>query len=423
MRREASRRAPAGSRALTQSLRTSPPSIAILGAGPVGLDAALAALDAGYDVEVYEAARRPAANVRSWKHVRFFSPWAMNVSPRMRAWAGRAGLSVPADATVCPTGEEYLRLLVDPLWERTFPRDRLHLGTRVIAVGREGVLKNEEAGSPERARRSFRILLRDRMGRERIARAGVVLDCTGKYGNPNTLGDAGIPAPGELGLGGRIRRRIPDLGTEVREWLGRTVLLAGAGHSAQTVARDFAELAAGRRDTRLLWVLRREAPTWGAVPRDPLRERAELTGAAESLFRGASPCVEAIPGVVVDAMGEGDGQVVRAELRGTGGARRDVHVDEVVSLTGGVGDHTLYRQLQVHECYATSGPMKLAAVLLDGAGVDCLEIASHGVEALKNPEPGFFLLGDKSYGRTSTFLLKVGWEQVSEVFEELGKMS
>ncbi len=407
---------------MTERLRSSSLRIAILGAGPVGLDAALAALDAGYEVEVYEAAPRPAANVRSWKHVRFFSPWAMNVSPRMRLWAGRAGLSVPADSTACPTGEEYLRLLVDPLWERAFPVDRLHLGTRVIAVGREGVLKHEEIDSPERARRSFRILVRDWEGRERIARAGVVLDSTGKYGNPNTLGDAGIPAPGELALGGRIRRRIPDLGAEFREWFGRTVLLAGAGHSAQTVARGFAELVSGRGDTRLLWALRRDAPTWGAVPGDPLRERLELTEAAESLFRGASPSVEALPGVVVDAVGEGSGRVC-ATLRGIGGARREVCVDEVVSLTGGVGDHTLYRQLQVHECYATSGPMKLAAALLEERGVDCLEHTSHGVEALRNPEPGFFLLGDKSYGRTSTFLLKTGWEQVTEVFEELRKRS
>ena len=34
-------------------------------------------------------------------------------------------------------------------------------------------------------------------------------------------------------------------------------------------------------------------------------------------------------------------------------------VDRVLALNGGVGDFTLYRQLQVHECYATAAPMKL----------------------------------------------------------------
>ena len=401
----------------------SPPGplrIAVLGAGPVGLDAALAALDAGHPVDVYEAARRPAGHLRAWGHVRLFSPWAMNISPRMEARAERAGLVPPADAAACPTGHEYLARVVDPLWERAFPARRLHLGTRVVGVGREGLLKDEEIGSPERAGRRFRILLRDRAGRERIVRADVVLDCTGKSGNPNTLGDGGIPAPGEIRLGARIRRRIPDLRAEPAAWLGRTVLLAGGGHSAQTVARDFAEIAAGRDDTRLLWVLRRDVPNWGAVPDDPLRGRLRLVEAAESIFRGASPSVEALPGLVVDALEEENGRL-RVRLRGPGGIRREVRADEIVSLTGGVGDHTLYRQLQVHECYATAGPMKLAQTLLEAGAADCLQQTSHGIESLRNPEPGFFLLGDKSYGRNSAFLLTVGWEQVTEVFGELAR--
>ena len=89
-------------------------------------------------------------------------------------------------------------------------------------------------------------------------------------------------------------------------------------------------------------------------------------------------------------------------------------------MTGSVGDARMYRQLQVHECYATSGPMKLAAALLSSSSVDCLAQQSQGAEALQNPEPHFYILGSKSYGRNSTFLMRVGWEQVDEVFELLG---
>ena len=96
-----------------------------------------------------------------------------------------------------------------------------------------------------------------------------------------------------------------------------------------------------------------------------------------------------------------------------------MEVDRILSLTGYVGDHLLYRQLQVHECYATSGPMGLAAELLASDAVDCLDQESHGVEALESPEPNFFLLGEKSYGRNSTFLMTVGFDQVDEVFGAL----
>ncbi|HEX5757608.1 MAG TPA: flavoprotein, partial [Thermoanaerobaculia bacterium] len=56
------------------------------------------------------------------------------------------------------------------------------------------------------------------------------------------------------------------------------------------------------------------------------------------------------------------------------------------------------------------------AALLGAAGGDCLSQTSHGVEVLTNPEPGFFILGAKSYGRNNTFLMRAGWEQVAEVF-------
>ncbi|MDX1568584.1 MAG: hypothetical protein R3223_12335, partial [Longimicrobiales bacterium] len=104
-------------------------------------------------------------------------------------------------------------------------------------------------------------------------------------------------------------------------------------------------------------------------------------------------------------------------------AESEVEVDRIVSLTGSVGDHSLYRQLQVHECYATSGPMNLAAALLGSDSADCLDQTSHGPDSLVNPEPDFFLLGAKSYGRNNTFLMRIGWEQVEDVFDLLERDS
>ncbi|HET9767677.1 MAG TPA: hypothetical protein VFS60_12560, partial [Thermoanaerobaculia bacterium] len=152
----------------------------------------------------------------------------------------------------------------------------------------------------------------------------------------------------------------------------------------------------------------------------PLPERARLAAAAAELAGSASPAVWAYRGVAVDRLAEQDGKV-KVTLRRVVGEPQEVIVDRVLSLTGAVGDHRLYRQLQVHECYATCGPMKLSAALFaaGGAGGDCLQQTTHGVETLKSPEPRFFLLGQKSYGRNNSFLLRVGWEQVAEVMSEL----
>ena len=42
-------------------------------------------------------------------------------------------------------------------------------------------------------------------------------------------------------------------------------------------------------------------------------------------------------------------------------------VDEIVALVGYAPDASIYEQLQVHQCYATAGPMKMSAALLGGS--------------------------------------------------------
>lgn len=394
------------------------PRIAILGAGPTGLEAALAAAEGGFPFTVYEAAPEVAGNVRSWGHVRMFTPWEMNASPRMRRHLAAAGKPAP-EGSECPTGGELAELLLAPLGALPAVAANLKLGARVLAVGREGLLKHEEIATAERGRRPFRLLVADGSGREWTARADVVIDSTGTYGHPNLLGDGGIPAPGERALGSQIRRHIPDLGRGAAEWAGRTVLLAGAGHSAQTAARDLAGLAREAPGTRVIWALRSSEPGWGSPDGDPLPARAALAAAARDLASGASPAVEPRRGVAVEALAPREGAGVEVVLR-NGDAER-IAVDRVLALTGFVGDHQMYRQLQVHECYATCGPIKLSAALLGAGAGDCLAQTSHGAEALTNPEPGFYILGGKSYGRNNTFLMRVGWQQVDEVFGLLGQ--
>ncbi|HKV10496.1 MAG TPA: hypothetical protein VJ725_20310, partial [Thermoanaerobaculia bacterium] len=166
--------------------------------------------------------------------------------------------------------------------------------------------------------------------------------------------------------------------------------------------------------TRVVWVLRDAEPGWGTHEGDSLPERSRLAADAQSLAGGASPAVETRSGMVVEEIARPNGRF-QVTLK-NGNHRETVEVDRILSLTGSVGDHTLYRQLQVHECYATCGPIKLSAALLGAGSSDCLAQTTHGADTLTNPEPGFFILGSKSYGRNNTFLMRIGWEQVGEVF-------
>ncbi len=325
-----------------------------------------------------------------------------------------AGHELPA-ADECPTGAELCARVYDPLATLPAIAENLRLGVKVLAVSRERLLKSDEIGTGHRAELPFRLLLADGTGREWTETADVVFDTTGTYGQPNATGDGGIPAPGESSLGALVERWIPDVKADPASWADRTTLLVGSGHSAQTAVVDLARLAERHPRTRVVWALRSATPEWPVDPDDPLPARSQLVARARDLATGDCTAIETLTGVVVDRFARRNGGV-QVTLRAADGTTTTVEADRVLSLTGFVGDHTLYRQLQVHECYATSGPMKLAAALLGAASGDCLAQTSHGADTLVNPEPGFFILGSKSYGRNSTFLMRLGWQQVDEVF-------
>ena len=173
--------------------------------------------------------------------------------------------------------------------------------------------------------------------------------------------------------------------------------------------------------------MRSQAPTFGEVENDPLAERAALVTSARSLVSAAANGTSHDPGIAVrlgrsvEVLRRTSAGIEVTLLNSLTGETETVVVDRIIALTGYVGDHTIYRQLQVHECWATSGPMKLSAALLASSSVDCLAQSGQGADALRNPEPDFFILGAKSYGRNSTFLMRVGWQQVDDVFSLLNR--
>ncbi|MBT2429662.1 hypothetical protein J7F02_29680 [Streptomyces sp. ISL-112] len=375
--------------------------VAILGAGPVGLDAALACADAGWPFTLYEAGEKVAAHVRAWGHARLFTSWDLNVSGRMRTHL--PGAPTGDD---CPTGAELAAHLLDRVAALPALEGLIRYGTRVAAVARTGLLKHEQIGTDTRAAPPSLSCSTPPTARPPPRRTSS-WTAPAPTPTPNTLGPGGIPAPGERALAHRITHTNPDTG-DPGPWAG-TVLLVGAGKSAQTAARDLAALP----DTRVHWAVRSTAPDWGAVPGDTLPGRRQLVGASRALADGANDRVTLHTGAHIQALSP-DGDRIRASLTTEGGPR-EISCDHVVALTGYTGDASLYRQLQVHECYSTGAPMNLSASLLGSAGGDCLAQPTAGIDALRNPEPHFFILGAKSYSRLNTFLLRTGYQQIDQI--------
>ncbi len=387
---------------------------AVLGAGPIGLEAALYATTLEMDVTAYEAGGEVGSGVRGWRHVEMFSPFGMNRSPLGATLLAREGHDLP-DEDAYQTGEEYAETYLRPLSELPLLEGRVRYGARVVSVGKEGLGKSDLIGQEARLERPFRLLLEED-GTERIAHADLVLDCTGLYGNPNWLGSGGIPALGERALRDRIVYALPDvLGGDRDAYAGKTTLLAGDGYSAATTLFGLLELAREEPDTRVVWLTNHDRePRYEIIEDDALSRRAALIEAANLISRREDDeNLEQIAGASVERIEATLEGGFRVEIGGS--ARRQIAVDRVVANVGFSPDNSVYRELQVHECYASRGPMSLAAALLGaGGGADCLAVPSLGPETLKNPEPGFYIIGSKSYGKGFNFLLKNGLDQVRD---------
>jgi len=290
-----------------------------------------------------------------------------------------------------------------------------------VAVSRHGARKGDLLGQAARAEHPFRILVRDAGGRESFLHANAVIDATGTYGQPNAAGTGGIPARGESYLSPQMSHHVDDvLGIRRDRYAGRTTLVIGAGASAVTTVTLLAQLAAEAPGTRVTWVTRRDTPGFThEVADDPLPPRAALHAEGRRLQGGADPAVTWVGGAEVEGFEYNSAtHRYRVQLATAAGARIE-ECDQVIANTGYGPDGSLYRELQMHECYASLAPMKLAAAMLEAGGGDCTSVPAFGADLLANPEPFFWVLGAKSHGRGSQFLLQTGYAQVADVLASL----
>jgi thioredoxin reductase len=396
-------------------------TIAIVGAGPIGLEALSAALDHGFDVHLFEQGEAGAHPI-AWGHVRMFTPWRMNAGPASARRLARAGWKAP-DPEAFPTGLELAERLLQPLAALPELKPRVHTHAQVVHASRSGALQGDLIGDPRRREHPFRLLVRDPGGRESFLHAHSLIDASGVYAKPNWAGDGGIPARGELYLAPQMSYHVDDvLGARRERYAGRRTLVIGGGASGATSIVALAELAQQAPGTAAVWATRERAgELLPEVADDPLPERRALHRRAREIARGGDPAIVHAGGAVVDGFEFNSAtHRYRATLM-IGGQPRVEEVDEVLVNTGFGPDHSFTRELQVHECYATRGIMKLSAALLGAQAKDCLDTPAFGIEALRNPEPGLFVLGHKSYGRNPNFLLENGYRQVAEVVAALAQ--
>ena len=343
----------------------------IVGAGPIGLEAALRGMREGYDVTVLERGSI-GQGVLSWGHVRFFTPFGMNSTQ-----LGRSIASAERDEDAILSGEQFCQQYLIPIARSQELAGRVLENHEVIAVSRAAYGKSKRIGRPDRSESPFRILTRC-PHEEKIIEADLLFDCTGFISQHNFIGAGGIPCPGELALPANAYN-IPNInGDSAAQFAGKHTLVVGSGYSAATSVRLLSKLTKTHSDTQIVWVTRGNRPL--PIPElsaDLLPERIQLTKAANQLAVQPDTCVKWLAGGQIQNIAK-DGEQYLIELNNVDafdntasqGRAHVLRVDNIVANPGFRPNTNPFHELQIHRCYATDGPIKIAAHLLGQSSSD-----------------------------------------------------
>ena len=388
-------------------------SVAVIGAGPVGLAAAAHLVLRGLEPLVFERGESAAAAVAEWGHVRVFSPWEYNVDAAARTLLEGTGWTMP-DPDYLPTGDELIADYLAPLGAHPDIAPKLRLGAEVTAITRQGYSKLSSVG---RDQSPFVVVWTDAAGRQNRTLARAVIDASGTWLRPNPIGRDGLPVAGEVEARDRIAYGIPDvLGKARPDHAGRHTLVIGAGHSAINAALDLMDLQDEEPATRITWATRSggiERILGGGLA-DELPGRGQLGLRAADAVKSGRVTFRS-PFVIDEIARQGD------ELSITGaenGRPVSFEVDRIVVATGFRPDLAILSELRLSLDPAVEATPALAP-LIDPNLHSCGTVRPHGVVELTQPETDFYIVGMKSYGRAPTFLMTTGYEQVRSVVAEL----
>ena len=387
-------------------------TVAVIGAGPVGLAAGAHALENGLRPVILEAGPHAAHAVRQWGHVQLFSPWEYNIDRAANRLLSAIGWNSPPPDHY-PTGAELVDLYLDPLANKTLLRNYIQIESRVTDISRVGFDKLKTKG---RDGAPFEIRYENGQG-SKTMQADAIIDASGTWHSPNPAGANGLDAIGENRASARIAYAMPDvLGKDRARYAGKAVAVLGAGHSAIGTLTDLARLAEQAPGTRPIWLLRGNDPAkaFGGGANDRLSARGELGAAFAALVAAGKIRVESEFRVSHLTVSGSDLTVGTA----AGCCGRHLTVDELVVATGFRSDLNFVRELRIQLDPAIECPIALAP-LIDPNEHSCGTVRPHGARELAQPEPGFYFAGMKSYGRAPTFLMLTGYEQVRSIAAEL----
>lgn len=357
------------------------PHVVILGGGPVGLETAIYARSLGLPVTLFEAGQ-VGEFVNRWGFVRLFTPFGWNATPLGKAAVlkDKPNHPFPADSEM-QTGREFRETYLLPVAESSTLAGVIRTKTAVLSVGRAGWRKSDPT---TKDLPPFRLLVRDGAGQESFEAADAVFDCTGTYARPNWAGDGGIPAAGEIAARPHAAYWLEDIaGAKKAHYAGKCTAVVGSSFSAATAVCDLSALALENSATWIVWLTHGpRAHPLPRVPNDPLKDRDRLAVKANSLAMRCDGNLEYHAQTQIDEI------VSHGQDKGF----------RITARVAGKPTHWEVERMIAHVGYRPDVAL---------------------TQELRPDEPNYFVIGAKSLGRDSGFLLRAAQDQIRDAFATL----
>ncbi|SOC39860.1 NAD(P)-binding domain-containing protein [Ureibacillus acetophenoni] len=381
--------------------------IAIIGAGPVGLAAAAQLAAKNVPFILLEKGSEVGANIRTWGHVKLFSPWKYNFDATAKELLLQSGSQLPNEDDV-PTGQGIIDQYLKPLSELDQLKPFVLTNHRVISITRK---YNDKMKNKNRTSTPF-IIYADSNEEVKTFEARAVLDATGTWGNPNPAQGNGVWLPIEKALSERIDYHIPNCEENPTLYANKKLAVIGGGHSAINSLLNLVKLKETAPSTEITWILRKENVelAYGGEQSDALAERGALGTRIRQLVE--EEIIKVITPFFITSLSESGKITIRGTSR-----NEEINLDgydRLIVNAGSRPDYLINSELRLNIDPVTESVTALAP-LIDPNVHSCGTVRPHGEEELRQPEENFYVVGAKSYGRAPTFLMATGYEQVRSI--------
>jgi len=239
----------------------SPATIAVIGAGPAGIEAALYARFLGYDVDIFDAGR-PARSATRW-HQRSLGVTVRDCTTSLghAALYSQENSYQKPDASRSFTGQEFADEYLLPLAKSDLLVDSVHINSQVIDVSRLRTPLEEQSDLQERCNDEFRLLIQSRDRGFYTRRADIVLDCRGSMSGTCGWGPAGSQSIVETKALEHVHHWLPDDPRfEIKDVQGKQTILFGQSEQTILFAREWLHLLENSSASHVTDALRRMAP-------------------------------------------------------------------------------------------------------------------------------------------------------------------